>query len=221
MVTKALEIEIPRRMHGKRHALPRAFRPVLGLCDFFKGVRRAPLLVARNVPQDLLVRVRVDILLKNGFSLKDAMLVPHLSSGIIRLQLRKKLLVPVEGISAVRLRLDVIPPHIFLTLAVGPGRFTGHRTRLACDTPIDIKDESELPVRVALCVGVRYFATNLAIKNLVFKCVRHVLFPPQFGSSYAPPLQFGSEWSVCVQARGRSSPVSRSRHADGSSDGCR
>ena len=76
-------------------------------------------------------------------------------------------------IAAVRLRLNIVPPHVFLALAEGPRRLAGHRAALASDAAVDVENESELLVGIRRFVRVIHFAAELPVVNVahVFRCI--------------------------------------------------
>ena len=119
---------------------------------------------------------RADVLqrrFKNGLALELSVrrfqilgrAVPGLSAGIRLLEQLQELHVPMMRITAVGLRLDVVPPHVFLAAGKGPRGLARHGAALTADAAVDIEDESELPVRIRRVVGEFHVAAELPVED--------------------------------------------------------
>src|SRR5207237_8770236 len=89
--------------------------------------------------------------------------VPHLPARVHLLDHLRDLHVVELRIPAIGLGLHVVPPHVLLSLREQPRGLVRHRTGLAGQTPVDVKDEGELPLGVPLLVGIEHLTTQLPV----------------------------------------------------------
>ena len=79
--------------------------------------------------------------------------------------------VPRKRIRTVRFGLDVVPEHIFLSLARRPGRFAGQGAGLTCDALVGVEDRRKLLFRAGFGIPVGHLSSNLPVVN-----ASHILF---------------------------------------------
>src|SRR3990172_5492239 len=82
-----------------------------------------------------------------------------------RLEQLKDLDVPMLRVAAVRLGLDVVPPHVLLALGKGPGGLAGAGAGLAADAAVDFEDGDELALRMSLVEDVGHLAAEMPVEN--------------------------------------------------------
>ena len=168
VIANTLQIEEPCLVLGQGHAAVGQACPSFRL-EFCGGVfveiGRTPFLLLRQVAQDLLAGGRG---FKDGLSGKQGFVgprvaLPNLTLGIGLVLKLQNLGVPVAGIAAIGLALDIVPPHVLLPLGEGPGGLAGHGTGLAGDASIDIEDSHELLRGMSLLIGVVHAPPKLPI----------------------------------------------------------
>jgi hypothetical protein len=183
VVADALEVEEEGLVLRQRAALhlPRLVPREAGLVDaFHQGAHRggrilvdvdkAPFLVGGNIADRRLAHFGAGV--EDRHPLEDAIggmvlaahpHVPHLPARIDLFDQLRDLHVVELRIAAVGLGLHVVPPHVLLALGEEPGGLVGHRTGLAGQTPVDVEDEGELPLRMPLLVGIEHLPSQLPV----------------------------------------------------------
>jgi hypothetical protein len=119
------------------------------------AVGRRPFLVSRQVTERLLRAFRADVGLgcfEDRFSSELAVGLldvawlagPGLAARIGLLEQVEDFDVPMVGITAVRLCLHIVPPHVLLAPGEGPRGLAGHSAALATDATVDVEHEGKL-----------------------------------------------------------------------------
>src|ERR1043166_8454984 len=66
-------------------------------------------------------------------------------------------------ISAIRLGLNIVPPHVFLAFGKGPRGLAGHRAALATDAAVKVENKGKLLARKCRFIGEFHLAAQLPI----------------------------------------------------------
>ncbi len=96
--------------------------------------------------------------LEDGVALVGPVLVP-----LVRPQFLEEPLVPADWMGTVRLGFDVVPEHVLLALAVGPGGLARERARLALDALVQVEHAGPLLLGPGPFVGVVHVTAELPV----------------------------------------------------------
>ena len=141
------------------------------MSGIFTEVREAPLFVGRYIANCLLVQTNLGRRFEDGYTFVHTMNsfvrrltnIPYVLTGIGLLQHFQNFPIPELRVTTVRLRFNIVPPHVLLTFGERPGRFMSHRTRLTRDTTVCIENEGKLLLRVFLLVHIGRHTTQLPV----------------------------------------------------------
>ena len=104
-----------------------------------------------------------------GFSgFKDGLALVGLAifGPVLAAQFFEDIEIPSHGVRSPGFGLDIVPKHILLAFATGPGGFAGQRAGLASNTFVQVEDNRPLFLRAALLVGILHLAVDLPIFNV-------------------------------------------------------
>src|ERR1043166_2996075 len=194
VIANAREIKEPRLVLW--HTLTAV--EILALLPFLRAswmvlvtVWRGPLFVSGQIAQRLLRALGADIgerSLENGLAfelpvrafeiLSRSLGIPGLAARIQFFEQLEQLHIPMLRIAAIRLGLDVVPPHVLLALRESPGGLAGHGATLAANATVDVKNEGELLFRISRFVGIFHLPPQLPVidsAHVLERFIRYVM----------------------------------------------